>query len=128
MISAANSSGSDDGITIFLFFLPLLLLFNYLLLSSKLKHIFIPGSCIGVIATELFLTNYYVSHFNVLTAFENLWAEGIFHVYIVMASFICLVVYAIWVVKQLSARCKRKEYMLVNIQDYNGDDENSDSA
>ena len=128
MISAANTSGSDDGITIFLFFLPLLLLLNYLLLSSKLKHIFIPGSCIGVIATELFLTNYYVSHFNVPTAFKNLWAEGMLHVYIVMASFICLVVYVIWVVKQLSTRCKREEYMLVNIQDYNGDDENSDST
>ena len=128
MIGGANTGGCDDGITIVFFILPLLLLVNYLALNTKLKYILIPGSCIGVITTVIFVTWWTWKHtfrdFSIRAAFKLLWSMGIFHIYIIIASLINVIAYIIWVVKYLYTQHNREGYLRINVQDDNGDDDN----
>ena len=125
LISGSYGGLCDDSITVVLFILPLILLLNYLALNSRLKHILIPVSCVGIFVAEVFVTMQ--GYFDLAEFFEITLFGGIFHILIIITPLICLMAYIIWVVKSLCTRHNRREYMLVNTQD-NHDVEDSDST
>ena len=101
----------DKAITVVFWFLPLIILINYLAYSTKLKYFTIPCSCIAVFCATLFFTAYI----------------GFFAILFLSSSFIILVVYIIYVIKILCTRCckTRPQYIAINQNDEL--DEDSDS-
>ena len=127
-IDYQKEGGCDDGVTMILFITPLLFLINYLALGSKIQHILIPGSCIGILCMEMFLTWHTYNkdqNFNFQLLFYALWMTNIFHILILVTALICLIAYSIWALKRLCTRGLRKDYSPINRHD-DGDDDDSD--
>jgi len=139
VISSINGEGWDDGITMAFWILPLLLLVNYLAYDTKLKHLLIPVSCIGIFCMVIILTLYsrdygdlYEGIHVVPELFYSLWMFGIFHVFFLLLSFVTLMVYVIGVLKYMCTRRRhRRDYQPINRQDdddigdFNDSDDNA---
>ena len=118
MVTGTSPDQDDDDITALLLILPLLLLVNYLALNSKLKHIFIPGSCIAIISIELLINPEFLW-----------WSTSVIHIFTVLIPLVCLIVYIILVVKYCYTRHHNKGYLPINRQnDIDDLDEDTDSS
>ena len=111
----------NSMISIIFWFLPLLILINYLAYFTKLKYFIIPFSCIVTFGTTFYLTAYGIP----ATAIH--FTFGVFTILFLASSLIILIAYIIYVLKYLYARCcrGRPRYLPINEQNDEVDDDNN---
>jgi len=88
MVNGTSPNENDHNTVALLLILPLLLLVNYLTLCNKLRHAFIPGSCIAIIAIQIFATCDWKFRCNPSTPFADI---PVILFFIILASFITLI-------------------------------------
>ena len=100
-------------IGVIFWFLPLIILINYLTYFTKLKYLIIPCSCAAVFSTAYLFGTYYNPSVILLLA----------------SSFIIFIVYIAYVIKCLCIRCRkiRPRYVAINEQNDEVDTNNNDS-
>ena len=114
----------NSMISIIFWFLPLLLLINYLAYFTKLKYFIIPFSCIVTFGTTFYLTAYRIP----ATAIH--FTFGVFTILFLASSLIILIAYIIYVLKCLHARYCRgtPRYLPINEQNDEVDDNDNSIA
>ena len=100
-------------IGVIFWFLPLLILINYIASFTKLKYLTIPCSCAGVFATALLFGSF----------------TSIFAILLLAISSFIFIAYILYVVKKLYTRCckTRPRYTIINNDQNNEVDENNDN-
>ena len=108
-------------ISIIFWFLPLLILINYLAYSTKLKYLIILFTCIAIFGTTLYLSTF-ADNINL----PFLFAFGAFTILFLASSSIVFVAYILYVLKCLYTRCcrGRPRYLAINEQNDEVDDNN----
>ena len=103
----------DRMISVIFWFLPLIILINYLTCFTKLKYLIIPCSCAAVFFTANLFGIYY----------------NPFVILLLASSFIIFIVYIVYVIKCLCTRCRkiRPRYVAINEQNDEVDTNNNDS-
>ena len=109
-------------ISIIFWFLPLLILINYLAYFTKLKYLIILFTCIAIFGTTLYLSTYAEYH-------SILFVFGTFTILFLASSSIVFVAYIIYLLKCLYTRCcrGRPRYLAINEQNDEVDDNNDDN-
>ena len=100
--------------TVVFWFLPLLILINYLAYFTKLKHLMIPCSCAAIIVTIIITIAKFFGDFGVITFF------------FFAISVIVFIAYIVSIVKSLYSRCCKTKPRYLAINEQNDDiDENN---
>ena len=104
---------SNRMISIIFWFLPLLILINYLACFTKLKYLIIPCTCIAIFAAV-----FYFAAFGIPRTYIH-FEFGVFTILSLASSSVVFIAYVIYVLKCLYTRCcrGRPRYLAINEQD-----------